>query len=89
MRSKFHSSNPKSENTTPSTTKRGPGRFHKDGHKKNSPIASKGAPRGFVAHTNPEKNARRKDKKIFGARQLRKQDRVFREERAIFRDATA
>ncbi len=33
MRSKFHS-NPLSENTNPSTTKRGPGRFHEQGYKK-------------------------------------------------------
>jgi len=88
MRSKFHS-NPLSDNTNPSTTKRGPGRFHKDGHKKNSPVASKGAPRGFVVHTNPEKNTRRMDKKIFGARQLRKQDAAFREQAAMLRQTSA
>ncbi len=86
MRSKCQG-NSRSENASPSTTKCGPGRFHKAGHKKNSPIASKGAPRGFVVHTNPEKNARRRDKKIFGARQLRKQDALFRQEREMLKTA--
>ena len=54
------------------STKRGPGRRHRDGHKRATPIASKGAPFGFVLHTNPAKNAVRKAKAASGARQYRK-----------------
>ena len=56
----------------PSTTKRGPGRRHVSGHKRATPIAAKGAPAGFVQHTNPAKNARRKAKAASGARQYLK-----------------
>ncbi len=50
----------------PSTTKAGPGRRHVSGHKRATPVASKGAPMGFVQHTNPAKNALRKAKASFG-----------------------
>lgn len=59
------------QNLQPSTTKRGPGRIHTPGHKKATPVPSKGAPLGFVQHTNPRKNAVRKAKALAGARQYR------------------
>lgn len=48
------------------STKAGPGRLHKAGHKKAKPVASKGAPAGFVQHTNPERNARRRAIRAMG-----------------------
>lgn len=59
------------DNRNPSTTKRGPGRIHLQGHKRATPVAAKGAPRGFVQHTNPAKNARRKAKAASSPRQYR------------------
>jgi hypothetical protein len=56
----------------PSTTKAGPGRRHVSGHKRATPVASKGAPMGFVQHTNPAKNARRAAKAASSPRQYRK-----------------
>ncbi len=56
----------------PSTTKRGPGRRHVSGHKRATPVAPKGAPSGFVQHTNPRKNAVRKAKAASSPRQYRK-----------------
>lgn len=55
----------------PNATKRGPGRYHSEGHQKASPIPQRGAPMGFVQHTNPEKNSKRKLKRSLGARKLR------------------
>ena len=55
----------------PQSTKSGPGRRHVPGHQKASPVAQKGAPMGFVQHTNPAKNARRAAKAVLGARQYR------------------
>ena len=46
-------------NKQPTSTKRGPGRFHQPGHKKASPVKTKGTPRGFVQHTNPKRHQRR------------------------------
>lgn len=43
----------------PSSTKRGPGRYHLDGCKKPSPAKSYGAGPDFVVHKNPAKNERR------------------------------
>ena len=64
-------------NKNPSTTKSGPGRFHQAGHKKASPIKSKGAPRGFVLHTNPEKRNRRdRIQALGGIRQFKKWERL-------------
>ena len=60
------------DNRNPSTTKRGPGRVHADGHKRATPVPSKGAPMGFVQHTNPAKNAVRKAKAASSPRQYRK-----------------
>lgn len=57
----------------PSATKSGPGRYHSDGHKRATVKAPKGAPAGFVQHTNPKANARRSVKSEIGARQYRKQ----------------
>jgi hypothetical protein len=54
------------DNRNPSTTKRGPGRRHKQGATKDTPIKSKGAPRGFVLHTNAAKRQRRDDIKARG-----------------------
>ena len=39
--------------------KSGPGRRHKDGTKTASPVQPKGAPFGFVQHTNPARRDRR------------------------------
>lgn len=63
------------ENCNPSTTKSGPGRFHKEGHKKNSPIASKGAPRDFVMRTaDAARKLRRTNIKLAGSfRQFRRE----------------
>jgi hypothetical protein len=55
----------------PNTTKAGPGRRHVSGHKKASPVPSKGAPQGFVQHTNPRKNAVRAAKAASSPRQYR------------------
>ncbi len=55
------------DNRNPSTTKRGPGRIHLNGHKRATPVKAKGAPIGFVQHTNPAKNALRKAKASFGS----------------------
>ena len=53
----------------PTTTKTGPGRRHSAGHKKASPIKSKGAPLGFVQHTNPQRAEERAAVKAMGRRQ--------------------
>lgn len=71
-------------NKNPSTTKSGPGRFHLAGHKKSSPIASKGAPLGFVLHTNPAKKERRDLIAIHGRRQFL---RMLKEHRAMHKAA--
>ena len=44
----------------PTTTKSGPGRFHKSGHQKATPVKSHGAPAGFVIHkaSNAKRNRR-------------------------------
>lgn len=44
----------------PSATKRGPGRRHKQGHKKASPFQQRGAGVGFVQHINPARAAKRR-----------------------------
>jgi hypothetical protein len=56
----------------PSATKAGPGRRHKQGHQKASPIKSRGAPVGFVQHTNKPKNTRRAEFARMGRRQALK-----------------
>lgn len=48
--------------TNPSTTKKGPGRTHLQGHKRAKPDRPKGAPFGFVQHVNPNKPMSRRDK---------------------------
>lgn len=53
----------------PTATKSGPGRKHQQGAKRASPIKSKGAPFGFVQHTNPERAKRRATIKLMGRRQ--------------------
>jgi hypothetical protein len=53
-----------------SATKAGPGRYHEDGATRNSPGKSKGAPKGFVQHTNPEKAQRRALIAIHGRRKF-------------------
>lgn len=60
----------------PSTTKRGPGREHHSGHKKASPIKSKGAGIGFVQHTaSAAKRERRRVIAAIGIRQYKRRDR--------------
>jgi hypothetical protein len=68
----------------PSATKRGPGRYHARGATKDSPIKSKGAPRGFVQHTNPEKAERRALIAIHGRRKFL---RMLKEHRAMSKAA--
>lgn len=67
-------------NKNASATKRGPGRFHEQGHKKSSPVAQHGTPRGFVLHTNPAKKDRRDLIAIHGRRQFL---RMLKEDRAM------
>ena len=56
----------------PSSTKRGPGRYHADGHKRVGPVSAKGAPAGFVQRVaSPEKRAAKIAKREMGARQWR------------------
>ena len=55
-----------------SATKAGPGRYHQPGHSKDTPIKSKGAPRGFVLHkASPERALRRQLIRLGGFRQFR------------------
>jgi hypothetical protein len=57
-------------NRNASATKRGPGRYHSVGARKNSPIKSKGAPRGFTLHkASEERKERRNMIKTYGRRQ--------------------
>lgn len=65
------------------STKAGPGRRHKDGtpHGR-KPIESKGAPLGFIQHTNPERNKQRALVEVMGSRQFKKQLKAFRREQA-------
>ena len=66
-------------NKNASTTKSGPGRYHKAAHSKDSPHQSKGAPSGFVLHTaSPEKQSRRRLVAFVGIRQHKKDCRVNR-----------
>lgn len=66
-----------------STTKSGPGRSHKDGHKKAKPPVSKGAGSGFVQHTNAIRNARRRAiVALGGIRQFKKKIRAAAAEAA-------
>ncbi len=51
-------------NRNPSATKSGPGRYHKSGHEKASPIKSKGAPRGFVLHSSTRTKLRGMNNKV-------------------------
>jgi hypothetical protein len=53
-------------NSNASATKRGPGRFHKQGHQKASQPKVRGASFDFVLHTNPMKAARRETKRGLG-----------------------
>lgn len=64
----------------PTTTKSGPGRFHKSGHQKAAtPVKSHGAPAGFVIHAaSPEKRERRALVKVHGRRQALKQIKAER-----------
>ena len=63
----------------PSTTKSGPGRFHKAGHQKATPIKSHGATAGFVIHAaSPAKRERRALVKALGRRQALKQIKAER-----------
>lgn len=43
-----------------SATKSGPGRYHRQGEPKASPIKAKGAPRGFVLHQASQAKRNRK-----------------------------
>lgn len=62
----------------PSATKRGPGRYHQQGHEKASPVKKRGTPWGFVQHTDEANNARRKRKAAMGARQVRIAEKAAR-----------
>lgn len=56
----------------PSATKRGPGRYHSAGHRKDTPPKAKGAPAGFVQRVaSKEKQAAKIAKRATSARQLR------------------
>lgn len=66
------------------STKRGPGRKHVDGHQKASPIKSRGAPLGFVKHfASMEKQERRNTMRAVGGRRqfLKKSKAVSREDK--------
>lgn len=62
------------ENANPSATKRGPGRYHVQGHKKASPSNRVGGtPYGFkVLHPSEERLARRALNKAIGHRQAKR-----------------
>ena len=66
----------------PSSTKRGPGRYHVNGHKKASAPKAHGMGDGpdFVVHTNTKKNERRAAIKACGGiRQFKLKRRALRE----------
>lgn len=66
---------------SPTTTKRGPGRRHTDGHQKATPIKQRGAPAGFVQHVaDPAKKLRRANVKALGRRQALKRAKAERRE---------
>lgn len=70
-------------NKNPSATKRGPGRYHEQGHKKASPVRRPSAPIGsgpqFLGQaTNEQRQQRNAAKAAIGARQLRKQLKAMR-----------
>ena len=72
---------PERNQRNPHSTKRGPGRRHKDGQPHGTaPQQPKGAPEGFVQHTNPKRNAERKLVKSVGHRQVRKMNRAIARE---------
>ena len=58
----------------PATTKSGPGRFHKSGHQKATPVKSHGAPAGFVIHkaSNAKRNRRTVIEAVGGVRQYKR-----------------
>lgn len=64
----------KLERLNPHSTKKGPGRIHKNGMPHGAPpVAPKGAPLGFVLHKNPAKAQRRAAISAFGGiRQFKK-----------------
>lgn len=62
----------------PQSTKAGPGRRHVSGHQKSSPVPSKGAPLGFVQHTNAAKKNRRDSIAAIGRRQFLKLTKAAR-----------
>lgn len=65
------------EQRNPSATKRGPGRKHRAGHKKASPIKSRGAPLGFEQrYASPAKRKHRANVKALGRRQEKRQRRA-------------
>ena len=65
----------------PSATKCGPGRRHKSGHQKASPIKQRGAPMGFVQHeAHPRKKLRRANVEALGRRQAIKATKRERRE---------
>lgn len=60
-------------NRQPSSTKSGPGRFHKDGVKKLRKPKHGGAPFGFVQHTTDKARRDRRDTiKKLGIRQFKR-----------------
>ena len=70
----------------PSTTKSGPGRFHKSGHQKATPIKQHGAPAGFAVHAaSPAKRERRALVKANGRRQALRQIKHDRAEMKLER----
>lgn len=69
----------------PSATKRGPGRYHADGHKRVGPVSAKGAPAGFVQHhAGPAKKLRRANVQAVGRRQAIKAEKRDRRESLPF-----
>lgn len=72
------------DNRNPHPTKKGPGRFHKQGMAHPSaPVAQHGAPRGFVLHVNKKRNTQRAMVAEIGARQFKRAAKhIRREQRA-------
>lgn len=61
----------------PHSTKKGPGRRHKSGHKHGRAPAPQKGGAWLGQHTNPAGNARRAVKAEIGARQYRKQRKAL------------
>lgn len=63
----------------PSATKAGPGRFHKQGHEKDSPLKNKGAPPGFLHRLSDDsRKTRREHIASMGRRQYLKFAKALR-----------